>query len=208
MSENELTEPWLRGTLQEIPAVQRAVVHALQLAGEDLQRWCGGLSDEQIDARPGGLPPVAFHLRHIARSLDRLLTYAEGRDLDDEQLSAKRAEMEPGATREELFAEVNSALAQSEGRVRAFDPGALEQGRRVGTEALAHDCRRVAGACRGSHPASRGAGTHDGENRYHRLRVPAAFAAGSACYCAVVQFKVNVKGGGRGRPPHTLALSF
>ncbi len=132
MSKNELTEPWLRGTLQEIPAVQRAVVHALQLAGEDLQRWCGGLSDEQIDARPGGLPPVAFHLRHIARSLDRLLTYAEGRDLDDEQLSAKRAEMEPGATREELFAEVNSALAQSEGRVRAFDPGALEQGRRVG----------------------------------------------------------------------------
>ena len=83
MSENDLTEPWLRGTLQEIPAVQRAVVHALQLAGEDLQRWCGGLSDEQINARPGGLPPVAFHLRHIARSLDRLLTYAEGKDLDD-----------------------------------------------------------------------------------------------------------------------------
>ena len=32
MSEDELTEPWLRGTLQEVPAVQRAVVHALQLA--------------------------------------------------------------------------------------------------------------------------------------------------------------------------------
>ena len=107
MSENELTEPWLRGTLQEVPAVQRAVVHALQLAGEDLQRWCGGLSDEQINARPGGLAPVAFHLRHIARSMDRLLTYAEGRDLDDEQLSAKKAEMEPGAYDEALFAELN-----------------------------------------------------------------------------------------------------
>ena len=79
MSENELTEPWLRGKRQEIPAVQRAVVHALELAKEELQRWCGGLSDEQINARPGGLAPVAFHLRHIARSLDRLLTYAEGR---------------------------------------------------------------------------------------------------------------------------------
>ena len=28
---------------------------------------------------PAVLPPVAFHLRHIARSLDRLLTYAEGK---------------------------------------------------------------------------------------------------------------------------------
>jgi len=136
MSENELTEPWLRGTLQEIPAVQRAVVHALQLAKEDLQRWCGGLSDEQINARPGGLAPVAFHLRHIARSLDRLLTYAEGKDLDAEQLSAKQAEMDPEATRDHLFAELNSALAKSENRVRAFDLGALEQGCNVGRKQL------------------------------------------------------------------------
>ena len=136
MSENELTEPWLRGTLQEIPAVQRAVVHALQLAKEDLERWCGGLSDEQINARPGGVTPVAFHLRHIARSLDRLLTYAEGRELDDEQVSAKQAEMDPGATTEDLFAELNSALLQSENRVRAFDLGALEQERSVGRKQL------------------------------------------------------------------------
>ena len=132
MQEDELTEPWLRGTLQEIPAVQRAVVHALQLAKEDLQRWCGGLGHEQINARPGDLAPVAFHLRHIARSLDRLLTYAEGKDLDAEQLSAKQAEMDPGATCAELFEELNSALAKSEGRVRAMDSNALEQGRRVG----------------------------------------------------------------------------
>lgn len=132
MSEDELTEPWLRGKLQEVPAVQRAVVHALQLAKEDLQRWCGGLSDEQINARPGGLAPVAFHLRHIARSLDRLLTYAEGKDLDAEQLSAKQAEMDPGATCSDLFGELNLALARSEGRVRAVDPDALEQGRGVG----------------------------------------------------------------------------
>ncbi len=136
MSETELPEPWLRGTWQEVPAVQRAVVHALELAKEDLQRWCGALSDEQINARPGGLPPVAFHLRHIARSLDRLLTYAEGKELADEQLSAKQAEMDPGATRGNLIAELNSALAKGENRVRAFDLGALEQGRSVGRKQL------------------------------------------------------------------------
>jgi hypothetical protein len=67
-------EPWLRGTLQEVSAVPRGVLHALELANEDLQKWCGGLSDAELNSRPAGLPPVAFHLRHIARSLDRLLT--------------------------------------------------------------------------------------------------------------------------------------
>ena len=81
MQKSELPEPWLRGTLAEVPAVQRAVLHALELAKEDLERWCDGLSDEELHARPGGIAPVAFHLRHIARSMDRLLTYAEGNQL-------------------------------------------------------------------------------------------------------------------------------
>jgi uncharacterized damage-inducible protein DinB len=136
MSETQQPEPWLRGTLTEVPAVQRAVVHALQLAGEDLQRRCGSLSDAQINARPGGLPPVAFHLRHIARSLDRLLTYAEARDLNAEQLAAMKAEQDPGAAREALFSELNLALAQSIVRIQAFDAGTLEQKRIVGRKQL------------------------------------------------------------------------
>jgi uncharacterized damage-inducible protein DinB len=136
MSETRLPEPWLRGTLQEVPAVQRAVVHALELAGEDLRRWCGGLNDEEINARPGGLPPVAFHLRHIARSLDRLLTYAEGRGLSQEQLATMKAELDPGATRDALFSELNSALATSIVRVQAFDVSAFEQIRGVGKKQL------------------------------------------------------------------------
>jgi hypothetical protein len=75
LPEPRLPEPWLRGTLTEVPAVQRAVLHALELAEEDLKRWCGGLTEEEINFRPSGVPPVAFHLRHVARSLDRLLTY-------------------------------------------------------------------------------------------------------------------------------------
>jgi uncharacterized damage-inducible protein DinB len=136
MSESGLPEPWLRGTLQEVPAVQRAVVHALELAGEDVKRWCGSLSDEGINARPGGLPPVAFHMRHMARSLDRLLTYAEGRGLSEEQLAAMKAEMDPGATRDALFSELNSALTNSMIRVQAFDVSVLEQIRSAGKKQL------------------------------------------------------------------------
>lgn len=135
MSESK-PEPWLRGTLQEVPAVQRAVMHALELAGEDLQRWCGSLSDEQVNARPGGLPPVAFHLRHIARSLDRLLTYAEGRDLNEQQLAALNQEMTPEAAREALFTELNSALAKSMIRIQAFDASLFELIRVVGRKQL------------------------------------------------------------------------
>jgi hypothetical protein len=41
MHDNNFPEPWLRGTLPEVPAVPRAVLHGLQLAREDLERWCG-----------------------------------------------------------------------------------------------------------------------------------------------------------------------
>jgi hypothetical protein len=70
-------EPWLRGTLTEVEAVRRAVLHALELAAEDGERWAAGLGNEAMFARPANLPPVGFQLRHIVRSLDRLLTYAE-----------------------------------------------------------------------------------------------------------------------------------
>jgi hypothetical protein len=103
-------EPWLQGTLGEIPAVPRAVLHALELAEEDLQRWCGLLTDEQLNARPGALAPVAFHLRHIAGSIDRLLSCAEARPLSVEQLAFLKSELEPGATCAEFLASWTSRL--------------------------------------------------------------------------------------------------
>src|SRR5271163_799008 len=118
--EPELPEPWLRGTLTDVDAVRRQVLHALELACEDVTRWCAFLSDEEINARPFGLAPVAFHLRHIARSLDRLLTYAEGVQLSGDQIAALKSEMDEGATREALFAEFNEAIELSAKRVRAL----------------------------------------------------------------------------------------
>src|SRR5277367_4615734 len=105
MSEARIPEPWLRGTLTDVAAVPRAVLHALELAREDISRWCGGLSDAELNARPEGLAPVAFHIRHIARSVDRLLSYAEGKRLDEAQIATLRSELDGGATRDELFAE-------------------------------------------------------------------------------------------------------
>jgi uncharacterized damage-inducible protein DinB len=132
----KLPEPWLRGTLTDVAPVQRAVLHALELAKEDIQRWCGDLSDEQLNARPGGIAPVAFHIRHIARSSDRLLTYAEGGSLTPEQITLMKAELEPGATRKEVFPELDAALERSSARVRAFSVDTLSTPRGVGRQQM------------------------------------------------------------------------
>jgi uncharacterized damage-inducible protein DinB len=129
-------EPWVRGTLGEVAAVARGVMHALQLAQEDLEKWCGALTDEQVNARPDGLPPVAFHLRHIARSMDRLLTYAEGGQLEAAQLTALRSELEPRARRNELFKELEAAFVRSSERLRALASSDLEAVRSVGKKQL------------------------------------------------------------------------
>ncbi|HXA84399.1 MAG TPA: DinB family protein [Candidatus Dormibacteraeota bacterium] len=136
MQKSDLPEPWLRGTLAEVPAVLRAVLHALELAREDLERWCDGLTDEELHARPGGIAPVAFHLRHIARSIDRLLSYAEGKLLSAEQVSAMKAEMDPGGSRNELMAELVVAIAKSGKRIRAFSEEQLQEDRHVGKKQL------------------------------------------------------------------------
>ena len=136
MGTKGLPEPWLRGTLTEVPPVHRAVLHALELAKEDLTKWCGELSDEELNRRPGGIAPVAFHLRHIARSADRLLTYAEGGALSAEQLAALKSEFDAGAKREELFAELTATLARCEERIRKLAERNVSDGRFVGLKKL------------------------------------------------------------------------
>jgi len=129
-------EPWLRGTETDVPAVARAVLHALQLAQEDIQKWCADLSDAELNARPAEVAPVAFHVRHIARSIDRLLTYAEGDSLNDQQIVQLKTELDSGATRNEVFGEFDSAIAGAQGRVRALAKTNLEETRAVGKKQL------------------------------------------------------------------------
>jgi uncharacterized damage-inducible protein DinB len=136
MPEKTLPEPWLRGTLAGLPSVHRAVLHALELAGEDLPRWCGRLTNAQFNQRPAQIAPVAFHLRHISRSMDRLLTYAEESFLTEKQLDALKSELEPDATGNTLFAELSAALTSCAIRIRGFAHADLESPRSVGRNKL------------------------------------------------------------------------
>lgn len=136
MTEARQREPWLRGTLSEVPAVARAVLHALQLAEEDLLKWCGALDQRQLNARPTGVASVAFQIRHIARSIDRLLTYAEGHQLDETQMAVLRAELDTDASAQDVFQELRTAIGKAEMRVRALATGDLAAPRVVGRKEL------------------------------------------------------------------------
>lgn len=129
-------EPWLRGTLTEVDAVRRQVLHALELAVEDVEKWCAGLSDDEINARPFEIAPVAFHLRHMVRSLDRLLTYAEGHQLSDAQIAALRSELDGGASAAAVLAEFRAGMTDAARRVREIAPATYEQARGVGRKML------------------------------------------------------------------------
>lgn len=135
-SKPALPEPWLQGTHTDLPIVPRAVLHALELARGDLWKWCFRLTDAQLKEQPAGIAPVAFHLRHIARSLDRLLTYAEGTALDESQLASLKTERDPGARHDALFAELEAALDCSARRVCALALTDLATPRVVGKKEL------------------------------------------------------------------------
>lgn len=131
------TEPWLRGTHTDVPAAGRVVLHALELAVDDLTKWTAGLTNVEVHAQPLGLTPIAFHLRHIARSTDRILTYAEGEQLSAEQLAALKAESEgKGETLAELLAEVEIAFTDAAERIRVLASANLDTSRFVGRKRL------------------------------------------------------------------------
>jgi uncharacterized damage-inducible protein DinB len=131
----EKVEPWLRGTLTEVDSLRRGVLHALQLAAEDVARWCDPLNGEELESRPLELPSVGFHIRHIARSLDRLLTYAEGEQLAERQLKALKTEGS-FVDREATLMEFAEAIEVSVKRIHGFSPDRYDEPRYVGRKKL------------------------------------------------------------------------
>ncbi|MDE3063508.1 MAG: DinB family protein [Acidobacteriota bacterium] len=130
------TEPWLRGTYSEVPAAGRAVLHALDLAWDDLTKWTSGLTDAEAHMEPLGLPSLGFHLRHIARSTDRILTYAEGDQLSADQLASMKAEKGGEETLARMLEEVRASFDRAAERVRALAGADLNAFRGVGRKQL------------------------------------------------------------------------
>lgn len=132
----EQPEPWLRGAIPGVPAFAAPLLHSFQQAREDLVRATASLTAPQLWERPAGAASVGFHIRHIGGAADRLCTYLEGKQLSEEQLAFLRAELEPGESREALFARLDADLQRVEAVVSALDPGSLTGPRAVGRKQL------------------------------------------------------------------------
>lgn len=129
-------EPWLRDTIHDLHPALAAVLYSFEHADEDLTQWTDGLSTDQIWTSPAGLASVGFHIRHIAGSIDRLITYALDLALSEEQLRALSGESEPGASRDELLAQFRMYLAAASAKIRGIHPDRFEERRFVGRKRL------------------------------------------------------------------------
>ena len=137
-----LPEPWLRGPLPGVPRELMPAAHALAQAAEDIPRAVlvpAPLGAELLWARPGGAASVGFHLRHVAGSIDRLLTYAAGAVLGEAQrgfLGAEGDRSAGPAEAEALTGLATAAVERALATLRATDVARLHEPRGVGRLAL------------------------------------------------------------------------
>jgi len=89
-------EPWLAGKHADLDPLRRLLACSLDHALADLHRW--------TPASPNAA--IAFHLRHLAGSVDRLWTYALGGQLNPAQLAFLAAEAQGPGDRAPLLAAV------------------------------------------------------------------------------------------------------
>lgn len=131
-------EPWLRGPLPDVDPYLMPAAHALTQAGEDLERVVADVPAQALWTRPGGAASVGFHLRHIAGSIDRLLTYARGEALSDAQRAEVQAEETPGAPGDAtaLLEGARRAIERALAQIRATPRASLLEPRGVGRAQL------------------------------------------------------------------------
>lgn len=114
------TEVWLRGPLPDVSLLLMPAAHALIQAASDIESAASTLNKEEVWHRPGDAPSVGFHLRHVAGSIDRLLTYARGGQLSSEQFRALSIESLPGEPAEEAATLVRTATSRIEDALQAL----------------------------------------------------------------------------------------
>jgi hypothetical protein len=132
-----LPEPWLRGVLPGFDPVVAHLLRASEQIQEDIERAVSPLTTAQLWAAPHGMTPAGFHAKHLAGSTDRLCIYLEGRQLDDNQLTAMRAESAGEESAADLIAGVAAAFARYEKLVKALPRENFGAIREVGRKRLA-----------------------------------------------------------------------
>jgi uncharacterized damage-inducible protein DinB len=129
-------EPWLRGPIGGADPLIAPVLAGFTQVREDLALHTVGLSQAQVWKQVGSLPSLGFHLRHIAGSVDRLMTYLMGEQISSEQIAVLKQESVAGASLDELLAALDAALAEAEVKLHTIDPATIHAARGIGRKQL------------------------------------------------------------------------
>ena len=131
-------EAWLNGKLDGYAPIMMPAAHALVQSIVDLERFAPDLSNAELVLRPNDSPSAAFHLRHIAGSIDRLLTYAHGEELNAAQFDFLKSEtandsrLNASELTQKAINEINHALET----LKNVSPEILYEERFVGRKKL------------------------------------------------------------------------
>ena len=136
VSTNAAPEVWLRGPIPGVAPLLMPAAHALLQAREDIERVAAAVGLDELWHRPGGAASAGFHLQHVAGSLDRLLTYARGERLSEEQRRALAQEGTSGAPASDLVIAACAAIDRGLEQLRQTPPDSLLEPRAVGRRQL------------------------------------------------------------------------
>lgn len=128
-------EVWLRGPLDDVPGLLQPVAHALLQAREEITELMKDFPEALLWEKPAGLASPGFHLQHLAGVLNRLFTYANGKQLDQQQLESLAAEGKPPAGEYDvstLIEGFNKQVADCIAQLKKTDELILTESRGVG----------------------------------------------------------------------------
>lgn len=134
----ERKEVWLQGekTAGLSPLLQ-PVADALLESYEEIKTFMTGFPEELLWEKPAGSASVGFHLKHIPGVIDRLLTYAEGKKLTDQQFTELKDEsVEGNITQNALLTRLQKCVHNGVERLKAIPEPLLPQTRTVGRAGL------------------------------------------------------------------------
>ena len=134
-----MASPWLRGPVPDVPAALQPAAHALMASAEEAVEAARDLTPDELWEMPYGAASVGFHLRHMAGSIDRLLTYSRGEQLDEVRRRAMGFEKlsgNPPADAQTLLAELLGAIEVALEAYRAAPEHSLNEPREVGRDKL------------------------------------------------------------------------
>ena len=97
MNSTQLPEVWLRGAIENIPALLQPVAHTLLQAREEINAIMQNFPEQKLWEKPSGVASPAFHLQHLTGVLDRLFTYAKNESLTEQQLNYLSNEGKPAS---------------------------------------------------------------------------------------------------------------